>query len=388
MKREFNQNTPLKVLILSPYSVFPLESGGRVRIYEFARGLAQLGVDVTLTVPLSRTQWRSEKINNHLEIKVIPYPFIHTLLFTDRPLPYFYLVSMHPGYRFFLREIHQEYDVYQFEHVSFAGLLKAIPESKVVVYDSHNVEYDYVRAECKTDWAKDNVPRRIKKLEAKLLERANHTLSCSPGDKSRFLQLYDTSEDRISIYPNGIHIHSQIPDSEAGIVFQRFPELKNFKQRAIFSGSNVEHNRDAVQFILEILAPKLRTEVAFVIRGACALNYQNRSASNVFFDPQEMDMRAYAKACTVGLNPVNLGSGTSMKVTYCLAHGLPVISTKFGMRGYQELEKYVTICRRDEFAEVLLRPQSFQPGIFPHLEKYSWDYITRNIAKLYRSLVK
>ena len=47
------------------------------------------------------------------------------------------------------------------------------------------------------------------------------------------------------------------------------------KRRAIFSGSDVEHNRDALRFILHRLAPQLQNEYAFVIHGGCGKSFVN-----------------------------------------------------------------------------------------------------------------
>ena len=72
-----------------------------------------------------------------------------------------------------------------------------------------------------------------------------------------------------------------------------------------------------------------------------------------------------------------------MKVLDYLACGLPVISTDFGMRGYDNLKPFVHICRLEEFQLALQQKYYLNPKIYQLLEDYSWDSVGNKLKKIY-----
>lgn len=376
---------PKKLLVVSPYRVFPLIAGGKIRVYRLARELSRQGLDVTISVPVSHNQLRGTGLGDHLDVAVAYYPLVHPYLLRDKPFPYMYLASFHPGYRHQLRRLLEHCDIVQFEHASFADLLDSIPAGKVVSYNAHNVEYDYVSAECGSDWTRRVAASRIRRLEERLIRASDVVLSCSQNDIDRFRQLYSLrpEEARFEIVPNGVHLRGMDREADGADVFQRFPGLRRFSRRALFSGSDVEHNRDAVRLILDELAPRQRDEVAFVIRGRCATRFRAARHPNVFLDSTEGDISAHASACTVGVNTVRKGSGTSMKVLHYLSLGLPVVSTDFGMRGYPELRRHVRCGKPAELVELLKARHQLSPEIGAALAPYSWARIGSSLKAIY-----
>lgn len=366
-----------KVLILSPYPILPLKSGGKIRTFELAKGISQQ-FQTTLVFPVSFSQIVSKKIGQNLTLKTFLYPFLFPYLFTDKPFPFMYLISFHPGAHLILRNILQQYDIYQFEHASFAKLIDYIPKHKKVIYDAHNVEYDYVIAECKSQRIKKLAGERIYKLEKKLIERSNAILPVSEGDLIRFQKLYDTKPDKFLVIENGINLKYEPPGLD-----RKYQNMMRYDQRAIFSGSDVEHNRNTVKYILEQIAPKLEQSHGFIIKGPCGNRYKHYSNKNVFFDLSIDPLRYAAKACTVALNPMIQGSGTSMKILDYLKHGLPVISTEFGMRGYDDLRPFVKITPLEEFPQALKSSIIFSEDTYKVLKKYTWSYISGKLIKLF-----
>jgi len=366
-----------KVLILSPYPILPLKSGGKIRTFEFAKGISQK-FQTTLVFPVSFSQIVSKKIGQNLTLKTFAYPFLFPYLFTDKPFPFMYLISFHPGAHLLLRNILHQFDIYQFEHASFANLLDYIPKDKKVIYDAHNVEYDYVLAECQSQRIKKLAGERIYKLEKKIIERSNAILTCSSGDSIRFQKLYDTKQDKILVIENGINLEYDPPELD-----RKFHNIMRYDQRAIFSGSDVVHNRNTVRYILEHIAPKLEVSHGFIIKGPCGKRFKHYSNKNVFFDLSIDPLSFAARACTVALNPMIQGSGTSMKILDYLKHSLPVISTEFGMRGYDDLRPFVKIASIEQFPQALKSSNSFSPETYKVLEKYTWSHISKKLRKLY-----
>jgi glycosyltransferase involved in cell wall biosynthesis len=282
-----------------------------------------------------------------------------------------------------IRKYLSAFDVYQFEHPNFADLLDDIPEEKTVVYNAHNVEYDYVTSECVHPRVKGIVAKRFYGLERKLIQRCAKVLACSDNDKRRFMELYAVSNDKLEIVPNGIRKIDLTGRTAKPRSLDRFPELSTFKRRALFAGGDVAHNHAAVRFILDYLSPRLGRECAFIIKGPCGKLVKGHRSENVFVDLEGGTIDDYAGFCTVALNPVMQGGGTNLKILDYLAHGLPVISTEFGMRGYDDLRRFVTLCELKDFAEELRAHREIHVDVEKALESYLWDTGALLVKDLY-----
>lgn len=374
-----------KVLILAPYPVVPTDTGAKIRVYEIAHGLSVHGMQVTVLVPMNPAQYFQKEINANLRLKPVPYPFVLPFLFTDKPFPYMVLISLHPGYHRFIEKYLNTCDIIQFEGVSFGDLIYHIHPNKKVVYDAHNVEYDYVKSETRRQWVRDVSTRRIHKLEHQLVHRADRILTCSTQDAERISELYQMRDQKFTVIPNGVHLNQKTSQEEVDRVDKLFPRLLDYSCRVIFSGSDVAHNRAAVRFLIERVASQLRQDCAFIIKGQCGNGFKNYRIENVFFDASPGDVGPYANICTVALNPVIQGSGTSLKVLDYLAHGLPVVSTEFGMRGYEDLKEWVTLSEPDHFAETLRGRSQFYDETTHALKKYTWQSV---VETLYNTLNK
>ena len=378
-----------KTLIISPYPVLPADNGGSIRTFEIARGLAELDCSVTIIYirPYASGNHFADTLEHrNLQILAVKHPFRLPYFLTGKPFPYHFIASFHPGYRFFIKRYLTTFDVYQFEHPNLADLLDGIPQNKTVIYNAHNVEYDYVASECSNRWIKTVVAKRIYNLEKKLIERCVRVLACSGNDKRRFMELYGTTDDRIQIIPNGIRkiaLRSSVP--EVSIV-GNFARFSRFPQRALFSGGDSVHNVLAVSFIVNELAPQLRQDCAFVIKGLCGKKFERHRSENVFIDPQGANIGSCAALCTVGINPVSQGGGTNLKILDYLSHALPVISTDFGMRGYDGLRDFVSIRDLQDFVDELRNEQRFRCNVEKALEEYLWSNGALQVKKLYLSL--
>jgi hypothetical protein len=225
------------------------------------------------------------------------------------------------------------------------------------------------------------------RLERHLVERSAHVFTCSERDQGRLHLLYGVPKDRMSLAPNGIKAARDRAPGPVRSVMQRWPQLRRFPRLALFSGSNVAHNRAAVHFILERLAPALRDECAFVVQGGCGVSFGRETAANVCFDVSADGFALYADGSTVGLNPIEQGSGSNLKLLQYLYHGMPVISTPFGMRGYETLRRFVTVAPLEGFADAL-RTAAHAPRPEPEalVREFGWRTIGQSIVNVYATL--
>lgn len=377
---------PLRLLKIVPYPVFPDTAGGKIRVVRLSRALARAGVDVTILTPWHPRQKPCLYEHEPFRLRQVPYPFLLPLLFTDRPLPYQYLSSFHPGLRWLAASTLRGCDIYHFEHPQFASLARRLPVGTKVIYGSQNVENDYVIQECRSEWASQVAKARIFALEKSLIERSQHVFAVSQADKDRFSQLYPVDAGKITVAPNGIGDLRPLGTDQTRLL-QRWPQMASYASRAVYSGSDVEHNRAAVRFILDELAPR-RPDVAFVVHGSCGRQFTDIGRSpNVFIDTDPFQFDDYAVTGFVGINPVTTGGGTNLKVLHYLSRGLPVVSTPFGMRGHEEFHRQVTVCDLADFAAALHKPAAAPAPELQLLEKYRWEAVARTMLTVYEQLV-
>lgn len=378
----------MKLLIITPYCIYPAQSGGQIRIFELARGISASNIHVTAAMPVTPQCYSRRQVNSHLTFSIIYYPFVLPYFLTNKPFSYNYWLTFHPGYWILLRRLIRNHDIIQFEGVSFGDLAGKIPKEKIVVYDAHNVEADYESGESRGQWARSISVKRIKSLEEKLARQSDCILTCSQENSDRLADLYQIALDKCVVIPNGIHVdHNHAPLSNEEVQ-EKFPAFFSFQQRAIFTGSDVAHNREAVRFIVESLAPELRKTCAFLFKGQCGNRFRHHTATNLFFDPEPGHVGHYADACTVALNPVTLGSGTSLKVLDYLAHQIPVLSTHFGMRGFEDIRPIVTISDLADFGKHLKTDLNYHPHTKERIENYAWKLIAGRLSNIYHSLLE
>lgn len=376
---------PLAILLVSPYPVFPALSGGKTRIVEIAGGLARIGHRVTVLTPWHPRQALAPRTHSNFRLQQMPYPFLLPLLLTDRPFPFLYLASFHPGLGPALTSTFRDYDVVQFEHVPFAEMICRVADTAVIGYDAHNVEFDYVRDECVSRPVRDAVGRRMHRLEGMLARASSCVFPVSLGDQERLSALYGVRPEACTVSPNGISFVKPASQDDSAAL-HRFPGIARHRRRAIFSGSDVEHNRRAVDHLLREVAPRA-PDTAFVIHGRCGSRFQRTcSLGNVFFDERhsQESFGEHAVFGMIGLNPVETGGGTNLKVLNYLSHGLSVLSTDFGMRGYDDLRDFVRVADRERFAAIL------QDGEYPAppppallWDRYSWNAIAARMSRAY-----
>ena len=376
-------NRPLRVLQIVPYPVLPAVAGGKVRIVQLARSLSRLGVEITMVSPYHFTQRRSLAAREPFVLRQVPYaPFALPFLLVDRPFPYGMLVSYHPGYRSLLPVRPASFDLCQIDHPAFVDLAPDPSLGIPLVYGSQNVEFDYISAECRAGMVRRIAGRRIRTLEGRLVERAARTFACTGADADRFRKLYGVPADRLTVLPNGIDLAAVDATRAASRGRYRASRLP---RRALFSGSDISHNRAAVREIVTRIAPRLERDVEFVILGPCA-----RGASagiNVIVDPHG-EVPTYAGPGVIGLNPVETGSGSNLKVLHYLACDLPVLSTPFGLRGFEDLAPWVRTVELDGFPEALRGEFAHPAGLRERLEGYEWSAIAQRAVAAYGDLVR
>lgn len=251
-------------------------------------------------------------------------------------------------------------------------------DDKPRVYNSHNCEtvlYSSLHASEKSKPIVDIVA----KAEKKLLEHADLILYCGDGDYESFKELAPHKESVMFYSPNGMIEQAKV----------LLPHSEKKKHSAVFVGSAHLPNVSAALHIAENIAPKC-PQVTFDIIGGCLP--EGNYASNVIRHGRVTDaekVRLFSNA-SIALNPMLSGSGSNIKALDYFSYGLPILSTSFGMRGFntQPGKHYIESDLNDfpERINEILSEKSFSNILDVGVEgksyasaHYTWEAIVKKL---------
>jgi glycosyltransferase involved in cell wall biosynthesis len=223
-----------------------------------------------------------------------------------------------------------------FEHPYIVPLIDCIPTGTPIVYSSLNVESDLKAATLRR---RPDAVRRIAdviELEDVLLGRADLVVCVSQHDRQRFRATHP--DRRYEVIPSGARV--DLPEVPAHRrVFAEDDRLRG-RPFAAFIGSAHMPNIAAAQFLIDVIAPAV-PEVTFgVIGSVCDAVKGLRRPRNVllFGVLAEAEKNVLLSQATLAINPLFEGGGSSLKVPDFFAAGLPLVSTRVGVRGYDVVD--------------------------------------------------
>lgn len=196
-----------------------------------------------------------------------------------------------------------------------------------LIYEAHNVEYHLKAAMYAADWAKEAVHR----LEGACYRAANWVSVCSEEDAQIMRETY--GEQALGVLPNGVNLKA-VTWTDPQERRRRQELLKVVRPCALFMGSDHGPNRAALLRVVHMAQALPSWD--FVVLGsvAKALSGQdlpvNLRCLGVVSDAEK---QAWLRIVDVGLNPMDSGSGTNLKMQEYAASGVLMVSTAFGARG-------------------------------------------------------
>ncbi len=211
-----------------------------------------------------------------------------------------------------LRELVKNYDIIVFEGPWSYPIVEDLLSNKFVVYDAHNVEY-LLRNN-------NRYQKETYEIEKSVVERADVIFALSKEDIESIVKIYGKERERIIYVP---HVN-KIPEYK-----WHGEDSKDF----VFIGSPYQPNIEALR-IIENLAEKF-PEFNFHIIGDFSKIPKKKLKNMIYHGLLDEDKKAEIfNSCLAGLNPVLRGGGRNIKMVDYLSHGLPVITTPIGFRGF------------------------------------------------------
>jgi glycosyltransferase involved in cell wall biosynthesis len=386
----------MQICILSSFEdSLSRDTGYSVRIYNLAKGLAELGNEVHVIIPgLTNNIEKMEQFFVHKFNGLLPknlLRFIAKLLGIAKPTTLFFY---DPLFAFKIRNLIRGANIVQIEQQTAGGLLVPLVVKiwkKPIVVDCHDV-FQALRVK-HTFKIRQFLETFIEILTYR---HANLILIVSEKEK-KILTFYGITEEKIKVTPNGVDIErfTNLTTKLANV--KRKYGLEKYRVVVFVGNMEYSPNREAVELIATKIAPMVCKEVdniKFLIVGRCL---EKIKSPNLIFTGVVEDLAELLTISDVAIAPLFQGSGTRLKILEYLACGLPVVSTTKGVEGLGFKNGVSLIIEDDlnEFAKDIVKVLN-NPDLAEELGgnakksviDYDWKKISAQLHKTYEELLQ
>lgn len=374
----------MRILFVSPVSLYPPSKGLAVRILSMARGLATLGIDVKLYC-ISRS-FKSTQIEIQRNLVLASSPIFHPSLWRDLlkadsiQFEYPYLLPLMMVLRLLKRNfILDEHGV---ESV-FLQELKAMPTIEGEPRDKIGFILKHVPA----------TREIVLAIERIALGCSAAVLTCSRHDADQLRRLYSIEPSKILVIPNSVD--DSFLDSNEHFEYRRPTVLflGSFDHPPNFQGAFMLCQRILPEVVKEI--PNV--QFAFVGRNPPKwLTAWNKK--NVLVLGEAKDVTPYVKGADVAVIPIFYGSGTRQKAVEFMAASKPIVSTTKGVEGLDLRDgiDFLKAGDSEQFSEAIIRllrdkemAMSLGRNAFEVARKhYSWSIHIEPILNAHKNAMK
>ncbi len=338
-----NTNQRKKIVLVSGIQVFPPESGGQLRSANLCLALVKSGYDVEIFSftgrkkdYLSLKKSSEEKINSHLSEYVDRNPLsgILQFLFYQLKLPPLWLVWLTRFY--FPKVLKNKLSDSQCCILDFPFLYPVYKHTSIpVIINTHNAEFEL--------YPKDSFTSRVvKKIEIEAFKIADTVLFCNEADKDKFKDFVPALEAKAKHLPNGIDIEKFVFDKNEREKLREQLKLTPDMTVFLFTGSRFLPNQRAFEFLVkwahDSSAQLTAEKIVIVVAGTVSETLVDHPYLKVVGKVPEMI--PYLWLADFGLNAIEEGSGTNVKMMEFLAARLPILTTSFGARGLQLVDQH------------------------------------------------
>jgi glycosyltransferase involved in cell wall biosynthesis len=321
----------VRLLLTSPYAVWPADSGPAARTLGIARALAEMGHDVTVlaargpstTAPAGAVALRGYAAHGRLG--------------------HFFNVDFRRTWRRELAERRPDLVVSSYPYQAFMLAGPAARADVPVVYDAQNVEAHRFRSLGRPLGA-----QAVRAAEAFLCARARAVLAVSVEDQELLERYYGCPS---LLLPNGVDVTRFQPGAPERRLIEAYG-LENRRVALFFGWLDYPPNRDALRYLVREAWPSVRARLlgaVLLVVGRHPPDWA-RGAEGVVVTGAVEDIAAHIRLAHVVAVPLDAGGGMRLKVVEALACGQTVLSTRFGATGLPADGEGLILAERDEFA--------------------------------------
>jgi len=286
----------------------------------------------------------------------------------------------------------------------FSILLQYRRKGQVLIYDAHNVEYEYQKGIMSDRLLDRFFLRFIKAMERKSCERADMILAVSERDQEIMASTYGVLREKIKVIPHGVNTGEiDVPTDDERRTAKAALGLGSAKT-FLFIGGNHPPNVEALEFIAFNLAKEFKDAIFLVVGDVyrefsrkfkrSIMDIDNIRPYGLVSDSLKVDI---LKASDIALNPIFSGSGTNVKMLEYMAAGIPLVTTGFGARGLDVKDKkHVLISEPGDFVsniKLLFEDSDMYNKLRTSArklveERYDWNVISERLLQLLREHTK
>lgn len=393
----------MRILVVSSYLPFPLDSGGHVRLYNI---LKELSKRHKITLICEKRPYQTQKDIEEVE------KFCEEVITVDRKKQWSFENIRKSGFSTypFLMTGHTLPEMkrkivgvladrrFDLIHVETFYVMQNLPKTYLpVVLVEHNIEYKVYEKYANTsnpllrpllfaDIAK------IKRWEEVFWKKATKVVAVSEQERQQMKGI------DAALVPNGVDT-------------QKFkPTKKKTKEKRVLFIGNFKwiQNQKAALKILEDIWPKviegldeeiLKNLTLWIVGKSIPDTIKAFQSKHILIDehaPDETE-KIYQKS-DILLAPLEVGGGSSYKIIEAMASGVPVVTTELGVNGIAATpQKHALVGKTDEeiadgVRKILQNPDLSAKMIDAareFIEKtYNWQVITEALENVYTEAVQ
>jgi glycosyltransferase involved in cell wall biosynthesis len=367
-----------RIIMLNDYAVTPADAGGRIRIDAEARSLAEAGHQVTILTLNSGAAARRVEVAPAIEELNIPRSNLHnkidallgwmlgcsandtTALLFARRLDKMFMHAVRREARFAEAVI--------FCHCYLEPFRRDFNRGTAIYFDSHNEEWRLKQTLYRPGIIARFLVSRVRAAERALSRVADAVFCVSAENLAALTLLAPNLAKRARVIPNGVACGDRPPLPQNIRARLRVAAGLGPEFTATFLGSGHPPNSQAVRRIIDDIAVR-NPNATFLIVGSVGLGFGGEAIpANIILmnTVSESVKRMLLRTSDLAINPMAVGSGTSLKLFDYLAAGLPVLTTPLGARGldddvggaviHAELDKF-----SDTFSRLVADPAALEP---------------------------
>ncbi len=347
----------MNILVLNDFPVCPVTHGGKVRIYNVYKNVAQKYPVKYLCFGDGESIEEKQISENFSEIK-IPKQRIHRWIIkiaykafgrSMDDLVALYIASHNRMLNKAIERHVAKSSVIILSHPYMYPAVKPFLKDQFVIYEAHNVEYSLKKSFLSGSALSRVILNRLWSVEKTLVNHCDICFTTSGNDKQTICSQYGVEPSKIIVAPNGVNPEIYPSKFEAG----QFEEEKvTPSPLVVFLGSGHYPNVEAARIISQEIAPKM-PDVYFLICGSVCWSVQDETRPKnvgLAYMISEDEKVELFRVADVAINPMMSGSGTNIKMLDFMAAGLPVVTTPIGARGLNiEDSVHGLICSVNEF---------------------------------------
>ncbi|CAM3784344.1 glycosyltransferase family 4 protein [Alicyclobacillus pomorum] len=392
----------MKILVVTPEVPYPLNNGGRLRVYHLVRCLVYSGHDVTvITYGSGPSSLKCDWFGSDRAFRLVQVPKPSRLV---RIFSFLRALGSGVPYRFAFystgamrkavrRLLNNGQDLCLVEYLAMVCNVSFRGRCQYVI-DTHNVEYR--RAEQAFSRKPSLLARlyvaHVKRYEARKLNIADCVLACSETDAGYFKSL--TTRAPIHVVPNGVDVQ----------FYGTRYKTESTHKTVLFVGSlDYRPNIEGLQWFINEIWPKVMShypEAEFHIVGRSPKEevtmWNMRSGVKIYADVP--DVREYLQTASIVVVPLKSGSGTRLKILEAMASRKPIISTTIGAEGINctHGKNIVLADNSDAFVEAILRlfaDAEYRSRIAEEAwrlvsKEYDWRSVGEELDRCVREIVR